>query len=86
MLSLSLLAVVANLFTTVYGQPTETVEAGRLEMRQETPTSSDTAPTQTILVGAQGFLFSPNNIKAAVGSTIGIAGVSYALFKLQNIN
>ncbi|RKU41598.1 hypothetical protein DL546_000688 [Coniochaeta pulveracea] len=71
MLSLSVLNVVAALLTTIYGQPTETEKGSWPEVRQETPSASDTAaPTQTVLVGAQGFLYSPNNLNATVGSTI----------------
>ncbi|KAB5539211.1 hypothetical protein GE09DRAFT_310195 [Coniochaeta sp. 2T2.1] len=71
MFSTSIMAGIAALATRIDGQPTEAVDGSWPEVRQATPTVSNTGvPTQTIAAGAEGFKFTPNNINATVGSIL----------------
>lgn len=64
MMARSLIAVTAALVAAVEGQTTGT---------PTTTTSSSPVPTHTVVVGATGFQFTPNEItNASVGDIIGM--------------
>lgn len=76
-------AAVATCAFVVSGKPTETVDKNGLRGRAETSTRDQPETTHTIFVGAEGFVFSPNNVNASVGEFV---GTELSLFSLFNYN